>query len=97
MNCMNPHCKGSGIPGMHNHHIILKSQGGSDEEWNRIPLCVACHEYPHGRNNPKLYGKKVTGRQYMIEILRNYRTSIFNSGRWQKVLEILMKKEGIVV
>lgn len=96
MNCMNPHCKGSVIPGMHNHHIIFKSHGGKDEDWNKIPLCAACHEYVHGRNNPELHGKKVTGRQYMIAILH----SIYPNRaiwRWDKVLQILTKKEGVEV
>lgn len=91
MNCMDPHCKGSRIPGIHDHHIIFKSHGGSDEDWNRIPLCAACHEYVHGRNNPKLNGERVTGRQYMIEILTYYKSA----ARWREVLQILVEKEAV--
>ncbi|MDQ7824987.1 MAG: HNH endonuclease signature motif containing protein [Candidatus Eremiobacteraeota bacterium] len=29
--------------GLHVHHIIRRSQGGTDDEWNLIVLCEACH------------------------------------------------------
>jgi hypothetical protein len=93
MNCQSPFCEGSAIPVVSDHHIIFRSHGGSDDDWNKIPLCAACHEYVHGRNNPKLHGKKVTGRQYMIAILHRLNSSQ-NMWRWDKVLAILIKKEG---
>lgn len=40
------------------HHIVFRSQGGSDEESNLITLCHTCHEDLHsGKINPKLKGK----------------------------------------
>nr|DAI08056.1 MAG TPA: NinG recombination protein [Caudoviricetes sp.] len=40
------------------HHIIFRSQGGSDEESNLITLCHTCHKNLHdGKINPKLKGK----------------------------------------
>jgi len=30
------------------HHIIFRSQGGSDHWTNLIMLCVGCHEQAHG-------------------------------------------------
>lgn len=30
------------------HHIIFRSQGGSDTEENLITLCVRCHAKAHG-------------------------------------------------
>lgn len=40
------------------HHIIFRSQGGSDEESNLITLCHTCHKALHnGKINPKLSGK----------------------------------------
>jgi hypothetical protein len=28
---------------VHAHHIILRSQGGTDDEWNLISLCAVHH------------------------------------------------------
>lgn len=40
------------------HHIVFRSQGGSDEENNLITLCHTCHKDLHGgKINPKLSGK----------------------------------------
>ena len=40
------------------HHIVFRSQGGSDEESNLITLCHTCHKDLHGgKINPKLSGK----------------------------------------
>lgn len=40
------------------HHIVFRSQGGSDEEANLITLCHTCHKALHdGKINPKLSGK----------------------------------------
>lgn len=40
------------------HHIVFRSQGGSDEEGNLITLCHTCHKDLHnGKINPKLSGK----------------------------------------
>lgn len=29
---------------LHVHHIIYRSQGGDDAEWNLITLCAMCHD-----------------------------------------------------
>lgn len=40
------------------HHIVFRSQGGSDEEGNLITLCHTCHKNLHsGKINLKLSGK----------------------------------------
>lgn len=40
------------------HHIVFRSQGGSDGESNLITLCHTCHKDLHGgKINPKLSGK----------------------------------------
>ena len=40
------------------HHIVFRSQGGSDEESNLITLCHTCHKDLHSEKiNPKLKGK----------------------------------------
>ena len=46
-------CQGENCPGgtpldRSPHHIILKSQGGSDTEENLITLCIYCHNKKHG-------------------------------------------------
>lgn len=41
------------------HHIIFRSQGGSDDESNLITLCHTCHQNLHkGIIKPKFEGKK---------------------------------------
>ena len=35
-------------PGIHCHHKIFRSQGGSDIESNLVWLCAACHHEAHG-------------------------------------------------
>lgn len=36
------------------HHVIFKSQGGTDHEKNLIQLCELCHyEIHHGKNTEK--------------------------------------------
>jgi hypothetical protein len=43
---------------LHNHHLVARSQGGSDDETNLITLCVECHGLLHGvdwqNNHPRL-------------------------------------------
>jgi len=34
------------------HHIIYRSRGGPDDEWNLAPLCRECHETVHRVNVP---------------------------------------------
>ena len=31
----------------HRHHIVYRSAGGSDEPFNRVTLCSACHDGEH--------------------------------------------------
>ena len=51
------------------HHIIFKSQGGSDEESNLITLCHTCHKNLHsGKINPKLKGKTKDNLKYATQM-----------------------------
>ena len=34
---------------LHAHHIIFRSHGGDDAEWNLITLCSTCHDAVHDR------------------------------------------------
>ncbi|MDQ7824963.1 MAG: HNH endonuclease, partial [Candidatus Eremiobacteraeota bacterium] len=44
--------------GLHVHHIIRRSQGGTDDEWNLIVLCEACHLHLlHGLRTLTLNGQ----------------------------------------
>lgn len=35
--------------GLHCHHVVKRSQGGPNEEWNLITLCTFCHATIHGQ------------------------------------------------
>lgn len=35
--------------GLHCHHVVKRSQGGPNEEWNLITLCTICHATLHGQ------------------------------------------------
>ncbi|MDQ7826645.1 MAG: HNH endonuclease signature motif containing protein, partial [Candidatus Eremiobacteraeota bacterium] len=39
--CQTPGCRCR--RNLHIHHIIKRSQGGTDDPWNLIVLCEACH------------------------------------------------------
>ena len=85
--CMNPKhsemCKGKeNLPGYKMHHIILRSQGGSDDPDNLICLCPRCHNYAHGLGNLKVDGHRVTGRQFIIGVLEG-------NPKYKKVLTLL--------
>lgn len=51
------------------HHIVFRSQGGSDEESNLITLCHTCHKDLHsGKITPKLSGKKKGVLKYATQM-----------------------------
>ena len=33
--------------GLSVHHIVYRSQGGPDEDWNLVTLCTSCHNGIH--------------------------------------------------
>lgn len=47
-------CRGCAKPAAECHHIIFRSQGGSDEVGNLVALCRNCHEQAHGRVGTQL-------------------------------------------
>ena len=47
--CQNPDCPGGWQLDKAPHHVIFKSQGGSDTEENLLTLCLYCHGKAHGR------------------------------------------------
>lgn len=51
------------------HHIIYRSQGGSDESDNLITLCHTCHKALHdGKINPRLSGKTKGNLKYATQM-----------------------------
>lgn len=51
------------------HHIIFRSQGGSDEESNLITLCHTCHKDLHnGKISLKLNGRKKGTLKYATQM-----------------------------
>ena len=51
------------------HHIVFRSQGGSDEESNLITLCHTCHKNLHnGKINLKLNGKVKSTLKYVTQM-----------------------------
>ena len=51
------------------HHILFRSQGGSDEKSNLITLCHTCHKDLHsGKINPKLSGKVKGNLKYATQM-----------------------------
>lgn len=51
------------------HHIVFRSQGGSDEESNLITLCHTCHKNLHsGKIKPNLKGKKKGTLKYATQM-----------------------------
>lgn len=41
-----PHAHGNGVP-LHAHHVVPKSEGGSNGLWNLRTLCETCHDRAH--------------------------------------------------
>lgn len=63
-------CKGKHMDSkLEVHHIIFRSQGGSNEAENLITLCHTCHKALHdGRINPNFKGKKKGQLKYATQM-----------------------------
>lgn len=56
--------------GIQIHHIVHRSQGGSDEAMNLITLCWRCHAAVHGTRLPDRPGlDEVDYEQAMVEYI----------------------------
>ena len=66
---------------LHIHHIIPKSQGGVDEEWNEITLCIKHHD---------LVTRKILTDIEILEKIK-YKSDF----RWQKALDWNLNKANI--
>ena len=61
------------------HHIVFRSQGGSDEASNLITLCHTCHKDLHdGKINPKLSGKVKDTLKYATQ-MNSIRKQLFRT------------------
>lgn len=67
--------------GLQVHHIITRSQGGPDEEWNKITLCIKHHD---------LITRKILTD---IEILEKIKYKL--DFRWQKALDWHLNKANM--
>jgi predicted restriction endonuclease len=91
------YCKGCGDELIVPHHIIYRSQGGPDELWNLISLCVECHHKAHNGfwGNTHLLEKvqrmHYSGRTFMIALLN--RMIYSEDFRWQKALDKLEERK----
>lgn len=72
------HCKGKHKDSkLEVHHIVFRSQGGSDEESNLITLCHTCHKNLHsGKINSKLSGK-IKGKLKYATQMNSIRKQLF--------------------
>lgn len=67
---MTSFCRVCGKAGYERHHIIFRSHGGPDEDWNLVRLCRGCHRRAHGVGMMppltawRLHLVAMTGRSY---------------------------------
>ncbi len=47
-------CRGCAKPAEEIHHMIFRSQGGTDDPSNLVALCQDCHQQAHGLRSGKL-------------------------------------------
>lgn len=48
MRCQCANCENTGE--LHEHHIVPKALGGTENPGNKVMLCIECHGLIHGRN-----------------------------------------------
>lgn len=93
------HCKGRRKDSkLEVHHIIYRSNGGSDEEDNLVTLCHACHKGVHnGTVKLKLSGKRKGQLKHAtqmnsirIQLLKRYTDAVETFGYITKANRILL-------
>ncbi len=47
-------CRGCAKQATEIHHMIFRSQGGTDDSSNLVALCQSCHQQAHGLHSAKL-------------------------------------------
>ena len=86
--CMNQHCNGT-IRAIQAHHIIYRSQLGSDDISNGIALCSICHQRVHNGFTDQKRGR-IAGRQFMLWILKQWRST--DAWRWDEAYNQLLAR-----
>lgn len=61
-------CVLCGRQGAHIHHIVFRSQGGTDDMENLVTLCGECHDHAHG----KWIGKEKKTQKEIRRVLLAY-------------------------
>ena len=89
--CMNRHCKRA-THAIQAHHIIYRSQLGSDDISNGIALCSICHHRVHNGYADKKRGR-ITGKQFMLWILRQWLST--DAWRWDEAYGRLLNQEYV--
>lgn len=72
------------------HHIVPKSDGGSDDIKNAIPLCFTCHSEVH------LDGKYPKSRKYSFDELRKHKSQWIENSKDLDIKEIEKIKNEIL-
>lgn len=93
------YCKGkSKDKYLHIHHIIFRSQGGSDHQNNLITLCKTCHDKLHdGKIDLKVKGKKsITKHATEMGILKSQLKKKFEEFEETFGYETKYKRETIL-
>jgi hypothetical protein len=62
--CRVPAC--SSRRDLHDHHVMYRSQGGSNDRSNRVPICAAHHHHGIHRGVIRAYGKADEGITWQI-------------------------------
>lgn len=66
---------------LHAHHIIFRSQGGDDADWNLMTACHDCHEAIHRRYViilPMVDGERVdANKEYKVILINGWRPKVW--------------------
>jgi cytochrome c553 len=58
---------------LQHHHLVMRSEGGSDDKTNLITLCTACHHKAHSRQMNGRYSHSELVRAGRIRALTRYK------------------------
>ncbi len=75
------------------HHIIYKSQGGSNDPSNGIALCVYCHYAAHNGGQYDTRKPHLTARQFVMAVIAGQQE--LGNHIWDKAYEQPTRKEKL--
>src|SRR5690554_2688355 len=90
-------CIVCGNPNTERHHIVFKSQGGLDADWNIIRLCPKCHRGnggPHRDRKRDLVLKRGLQKWLFQQLSSKYyadKPEIFTKREWHRVTKKLTR------